>query len=112
LRSRTANFWPFIGLSGSGKSDPAALYQPPDRAHGREVVWDGVDITAASGTELRKVRRRIGMIFQQFNLVSARPSSPTCSLAGWATSTPVQSLFNYFSPSDRARALAASIKST
>src|SRR5207253_8527990 len=33
------------------------------------VLFDGTDVTTMSGAELRKTRRRIGMIFQQFNLV-------------------------------------------
>jgi len=33
------------------------------------VTFDGADVTKARGAELRRIRRRIGMIFQQFNLV-------------------------------------------
>jgi phosphonate transport system ATP-binding protein len=33
------------------------------------VVLDGTDVTTANGADLRRIRRRIGMIFQQFNLV-------------------------------------------
>jgi phosphonate transport system ATP-binding protein len=58
-----------IGLSGSGKSTLLRcinrLIEPTE---GR-IVWNGVDITAATGSDLRRIRRSIGMIFQQFNLV-------------------------------------------
>lgn len=58
-----------IGLSGSGKSTllrcTNRLIEP---THG-QILWDGVDVTAAATQQLREIRRRIGMIFQQFNLV-------------------------------------------
>jgi len=70
-----------IGLSGSGKSTLLRcinrLIEPTE---GR-IIWDGVDVTQLSGEELRKVRRRIGMIFQQFNLVK-RSSVLTNVLSG------------------------------
>ncbi len=74
-------FLVIIGLSGSGKSTLLRcinrLIEPTE---GR-IVWDGVDITQLSGEELRKSRRRIGMIFQQFNLVK-RSSVLTNVLSG------------------------------
>jgi phosphonate transport system ATP-binding protein len=45
------------------------------------VIWNGTDVTALSGDELRKIRRQIGMIFQQFNLVK-RSSVMTNVLSG------------------------------
>lgn len=74
-------FMVIIGLSGSGKSTLLRcinrLIEPTE---GR-VLWDGVDITALPRDELRKVRRQIGMIFQQFNLVK-RSSVLTNVLSG------------------------------
>jgi len=62
-------FLVIIGLSGSGKSTLLRcinrLIEPTE---GR-ILWEGADITAAQPAELRLIRRRIGMIFQQFNLV-------------------------------------------
>ncbi|MGH2619204.1 MAG: ATP-binding cassette domain-containing protein, partial [Anaerolineales bacterium] len=58
-----------IGLSGSGKSTLLrCINRLVDPTSGK-ISWDGRDITAASATEMRMVRREIGMIFQQFNLV-------------------------------------------
>src|SRR5207253_3648332 len=45
------------------------------------VIFEGADITRARGGELRRIRRRIGMIFQQFNLVR-RTSVLSNTLAG------------------------------
>jgi phosphonate transport system ATP-binding protein len=74
-------FLVIIGLSGSGKSTLLRcinrLIDPTSGA----ILWDGVDVTAAQGEELRRVRRQIGMVFQQFNLVK-RSSVLTNVLAG------------------------------
>jgi len=62
-------FLAIIGLSGSGKSTLLRcinrLIEPTD---GR-ITWHGVDITTASQEDMRRIRRRIGMVFQHFNLV-------------------------------------------
>ena len=70
-----------IGLSGSGKSTLLRcinrLIDPTDG----KIFWDNTDITAASPSELRNIRRKIGMVFQQFNLVK-RSSVITNVLSG------------------------------
>jgi len=58
-----------IGLSGSGKSTLLRCINRLVEPTTGTVVFDGIDVTAATGAELRRIRRRIGMIFQQFNLV-------------------------------------------
>ena len=90
-----------IGLSGSGKSTLLrCINRLIDPTEGR-ILWDGVDVTAAKGDELRRVRRQIGMVFQQFNLVK-RSSVLTNVLAGRLGYAPVgPSLFHSFSPEDR-----------
>ncbi len=69
LTVEQGEFVALIGLSGSGKS---TLLRCVDRlvepTSGR-IVFDGQDVTAARGAELRRIRRQMGMIFQQFNLV-------------------------------------------
>jgi phosphonate transport system ATP-binding protein len=69
LDIQQGEFVVLIGLSGSGKSTLLRcinrLVEPTSGA----VIFEGVDVTKASGAQLRAVRRRIGMIFQQFNLV-------------------------------------------
>ena len=58
-----------IGLSGSGKSTLLRCVNRLVEPTSGTVRFDGVDVTRASPRELRRIRRRIGMIFQQFNLV-------------------------------------------
>jgi len=56
-----------IGLSGSGKSTLLRCTNRLIEPTSGSIVWDGVEITAADQTQLRTIRRRIGMIFQHFN---------------------------------------------
>ncbi|HTP08860.1 MAG TPA: phosphonate ABC transporter ATP-binding protein [Anaerolineae bacterium] len=98
-------FLAVIGLSGSGKSTLLrCINRLIDPTSGR-ILWNGMDVTAASSAELRKIRRQIGMVFQQFNLVK-RSSVLTNVLAGrLGYVNPAKSLFNYFPNADKQRAL-------
>jgi phosphonate transport system ATP-binding protein len=58
-----------IGLSGSGKSTLLrCINRLIDPTEG-EIIWNGVDLAKLEGDELRQARRKIGMVFQHFNLV-------------------------------------------
>ncbi len=56
-----------IGPSGSGKSTLLRCLNRLEEPTGGSVVVDGVDLMA-KGTDINAMRRRIGMVFQQFNL--------------------------------------------
>jgi D-methionine transport system ATP-binding protein len=58
-----------IGTSGAGKSTLLRLINLLERPDSGEVFVDGHDITSLPKSELRTLRRSIGMIFQQFNLL-------------------------------------------
>ncbi len=100
-------FLVIIGLSGSGKSTLLrCINRLIDPTEGR-ILWGGVDVTAAQGEELRHVRRQIGMVFQQFNLVK-RSTVLTNVLAGRLGYAPTgASLLHRFSPADREMAWKA-----
>ena len=69
LRVEQGEFLVIIGLSGSGKSTLLrCINRLIDPTGGRVWIF-GEEITAAKGAELRRLRARIGMIFQQFNLI-------------------------------------------
>ena len=69
LDFQKGEFIVLIGLSGSGKSTLLRCINRLVDPTSGTVTFDGIDVTRASGVELRRIRRRIGMIFQQFNLV-------------------------------------------
>jgi phosphonate transport system ATP-binding protein len=100
-------FLAIIGLSGSGKSTLLrCINRLIDPSEGR-VVWNDIDVTAAQGAGLRHIRRQIGMVFQQFNLVR-RSSVMINVLSGrLGYAHPWWSLVHRFSPEDRQRAVAA-----
>ena len=63
-------FVAIIGLSGAGKS---TLIRTINRMHditGGTLTVDGTDVMALHGKSLRRFRRKIGMIFQSFNLIT------------------------------------------
>jgi phosphonate transport system ATP-binding protein len=100
-------FVAIIGLSGSGKSTLLRCINRLVSPTKGRIIWNGLDITAATDDELRQIRRRIGMVFQQFNLVR-RSSVMTNVLAGrLGYINPVFSLLNYFPAQEKQRALAA-----
>ncbi|MBN2387505.1 MAG: phosphonate ABC transporter ATP-binding protein [Anaerolineales bacterium] len=93
-----------IGLSGSGKSTLLRcinrLIEPTE---GR-ILWDDIDITAAKPRQLRAIRRQIGMVFQQFNLVK-RSKVITNVLSGRLGYTnPWLSLFGLWPSGEKQRA--------
>ena len=61
-----------IGFSGAGKSTLVRCINLLERPTEGEVFVDDAEITALSGKELRKARKKIGMIFQHFNLMPSR----------------------------------------
>lgn len=69
LDVRSGEFLVLIGLSGSGKSTLLRCINRLVEPTSGRIVWGDVDITGADPGRLRRIRRRIGMIFQQFNLV-------------------------------------------
>jgi phosphonate transport system ATP-binding protein len=69
LDIRKGEFVVLIGLSGSGKSTLLRCINRLVEPTSGQVNFEGADVTHANSRDLRRIRRRIGMIFQQFNLV-------------------------------------------
>ena len=100
-------FLVIIGLSGSGKSTLLrCINRLIDPTEG-QIFLDDTDVTKATPGELRQLRRHIGMVFQQFNLVK-RSSVMTNVLSGrLGYVNPLLSLMGIWSKTDRERALQA-----
>jgi len=96
-----------IGRSGAGKSTLLRMINRlADPTAGR-ILWNGRDITALRGRELREWRARCAMVFQQFNL-SGRLDVLTNVLVGRLSQVPAhRSLLRLWSAEDRAIALSA-----
>jgi phosphonate transport system ATP-binding protein len=97
---KPGEFLAIIGLSGSGKSTLLRCINRLVEPTEGQIIWNGEDITAASQDEMLRIRRKIGMIFQHFNLVS-RSRVITNVLAGrLGYVNPAMSLLNRFPKSD------------
>ena len=64
-----------IGKSGAGKSSLVRLISMMERPDSGEVLYDGQRVDNLDEKELVMRRRRIGMIFQNFNLLSSRSAA-------------------------------------
>lgn len=81
LSIKAGEIFGIIGLSGAGKSTLVRCINLLERPTSGNVVIDGTDLTTLSDADLRVVRRRIGMIFQHFNLMPSRTVFDNIALA-------------------------------
>ncbi|GAA2830330.1 ATP-binding cassette domain-containing protein [Kitasatospora paracochleata] len=78
LHVREGEVFGVVGTSGAGKSTLIRCVNLLERPTSGTVTVDGVELTALpgdeqrAGRELREARRRIGMVFQHFNLLASR----------------------------------------
>ena len=72
LKIEAGEVFGIIGHSGAGKSTLIRLINRLEEPSGGRVLIDGQDATALDAAGLRALRRQVGMIFQHFNLLSAR----------------------------------------
>ena len=72
LHIRQGEIFGIIGFSGAGKSTLVRCINLLERPTSGTVIVDGQDLTALNPRELRETRKKIGMIFQHFNLLRSR----------------------------------------
>ena len=72
LKIEKGEIYGIIGFSGAGKSTLVRCINHLERPDSGKVLVGGEDITTLRGRALREKRRKIGMIFQQFNLFATR----------------------------------------
>lgn len=70
IRIRQGEVYGLIGKSGVGKSTLLRCINGLETFDEGEVIVDGVDIKSLNPKELREFRKNVGMIFQQFSLLS------------------------------------------
>lgn len=69
LEIEDGEFVSVIGASGSGKSSLIKSINLLVKPNSGKIIVDGIDITFSNSKELRKIRRSIGFIFQDYNLI-------------------------------------------
>ena len=72
LTVETGEIFGIIGFSGAGKSTLVRSINLLERPTSGEVLLDGQELTALPPKQLRQARKKIGMIFQHFNLMPSR----------------------------------------
>lgn len=100
-------FVAIIGLSGAGKSTLIrTINRMIDITEGQLIV-DGVDVMTLKGKTMRRFRRKIGMIFQSFNLVT-RSTAIKNVLTSMVPDMPFfRVLLGLFTPAQKIQALEA-----
>lgn len=72
LQVEDGDIFGVIGFSGAGKSTLLRMVNGLETPTAGRIEVDGRNINALPFSELRQVRKRIGMIFQQFNLLNSK----------------------------------------
>lgn len=98
-------FVAIIGLSGAGKSTLIRTINRMIDISSGELTVDGTDVSKLKGKALRKFRRRIGMIFQSFNLVTRTTVIRNVLTAKVPDMSFIKVLFGFFSKIDKIEAL-------
>jgi phosphonate transport system ATP-binding protein len=96
-----------IGRSGAGKSTLLRSINRLSEPSSGRILFEGVDVTALKGRELRKWRARSAMIFQQFNLIGRLDVLTNVLMGRLARVSAPRAMLRLWPDSDRAVALAA-----
>lgn len=72
LEIKKGEIFGIIGFSGAGKSTLMRMVNALETPTEGKVLVDGVDVASLQGKDLRSLRKDIGMIFQQFNLLESK----------------------------------------
>jgi phosphonate transport system ATP-binding protein len=106
LEVQEGEFLAVLGLSGSGKTTLLrCVNRLIDPSEGRIWIF-GQEVTALKGARLRALRRRVAMIFQQFNLIRRHTVITNVLCGALGRSALLSSLVLSFSAEERARAVA------
>ena len=105
LEIQQGEFVAVIGLSGAGKSTLIRTVNKMIDITGGKLTVNGTDVSALSRRALRKFRRKIGMVFQSFNLVTRTSVINNVLSARVADMSFVRTLLGLYSKKDKLLAL-------
>ncbi|MEV0080059.1 methionine ABC transporter ATP-binding protein [Nocardia neocaledoniensis] len=111
LRIEQGEIFGVIGYSGAGKSTLVRLINALEKPTSGTVTISGTPITGVPESAVRRLRRDIGMVFQQFNLFRSRTAAGNIEyplkVAGWKRAerkARVAELLEFVGLTDKARA--------
>jgi phosphonate transport system ATP-binding protein len=99
------DFFAIIGPSGAGKSTLIRCINRLVEPSGGQILFDGVDIVKVPVPELRALRRNIGMIFQEFNLIERLSVIDNVLTGRLGYTGTLRSLFRAYTKADIEQAL-------
>lgn len=97
---KDGEFLVVIGLSGSGKSTLLRCINRLINPTEGDILWNGVNLSKLEGADLRIARRKIGMVFQHFNLVKRSSVYQNVISGRLGYSKTFQSMLGKFNPND------------
>lgn len=100
LKINDGDFVSIIGLSGAGKSTLLRAINRLNEISEGEIIINNESITKANKKELRKIRRHIGLISQQFNLVKRSTVQKNILSGKLGYYSTLKSVFGIFSKED------------
>ena len=107
LEIEQGEFVAIIGLSGAGKSTLIRTINKMIDITAGKLTVNGIDVSTLKGKELRKFRRKIGMVFQSFNLVMRTSVINNVLAARVADMSLLRTLLGLYSKQDKIQALEA-----
>ncbi|MBL7671386.1 MAG: phosphonate ABC transporter ATP-binding protein [Bdellovibrionaceae bacterium] len=102
---KKGEFLVIIGLSGSGKS---TLLRCINRLHdptSGEIIFGGRNVAKISGSDIRTLRKKVGMIFQQFNLIPRHSVLSNVLMGRLGSMKVFPSLLGLFTEQDKKNAM-------
>ena len=99
------DFFAIIGPSGAGKSTLIRCINRLIEPTSGDIWLDGTDMLSLNAKSLRRMRRHIGMIFQEFNLINRMSVMDNVLSGRLGYVGPLRSIFRVFSNRDIQRAL-------
>ena len=97
---KAGEFVGILGKSGSGKSTLMRCINRLVEPSSGKIFLGEEEVTAASPKRLRELRKKTGMIFQQYNLISRYSVQLNTLMGRLASTSSITSMMNYFSDED------------
>ena len=107
LEIEQGEFVAVIGLSGAGKSTLIRTVNKMIDITSGELFVNDIDVSKLEGKQLRKFRRKIGMVFQSFNLVNRTTVIKNVLASRVADMSLFNSILGLYSKQDKIKALEA-----
>ena len=102
---KKGEFVAIIGLSGSGKSTLLRCINRMHNSTSGEILFQDRDITKLEGRAVAELKTKIGMIFQQFNLVQRHSVLSNVLMGALARTGTIKSLLGFYKQDDQKKAL-------